>query len=326
MPLGTQEPVFFLGSVPFTWQDVRAHAVVTGAWAGLEQAAREGVACERLADEGDEEVDEDAIEAAAEEFRYERDLVTADEMEAWLARQGLSAEEWMGYIRRTWLLAEWEGRLGEIAASHVVDDAQVARALEVDLCCSGGRVELARRLAQDVAAAAASGLVATAGDASARDMARIRAGADAYRESVATAEAVARAVSGAPVDWIRVECQVLAFRDEHEAREAVLCVREDGVDLALLARDARREVQEVAFFLADIEPDHRAPFLSARVGEVVGPLLEGDQYAIYQVTAKVLPEPGDPDVAERARAAIVARHLEAEVNHRVHWHADVPAQ
>lgn len=326
MPLGTQEPVFSLGSVPYTWHDVRAHAVVTGAWAGLEQAAREGVACECLADEDDEEVDEDAIEAAAEEFRYERDLVTADEMEAWLARHGLSAEEWMGYIRRTWLRAAWQGRLEEIAAGQLVDEAQVARALEVDLACSGGRVELARQLAQDAAAAAAGGLVATAGDASARDMARIRAGADAYRESLATAEAVAREVSGAHVDWIRVECQVLAFSDEHEAREAVLCVREDGADLAELAHDARRELQDVAFFLADIEAGQRAQFLSARVGEVVGPIVEGDLYAIYQVTAKVLPAPGDPDVAERARAAIVARHLEAEVNHRVQWHADVPHQ
>lgn len=321
-----QQPVFSLGGDLFTWQDVRAHALATGTWAELEQAAREGVACECLADEDGEEVDEDAIEAAAEEFRYERDLVTADEMEAWLEREGLSAEEWMGHIRRTWLRGRWEGRLGEITVAQPVDNAQVARALEVDLACNGGRAGLARRLATDVAAAAAGGSSAAAGESSTHDMMRILEDAAAYRDSLATDEAVTREVGSAHMDWIRVDCEVLAFGGEHEAREAALCLREDGEDVEALAHGAGIEVQEASFYLSDVDAGRRAQFLSARVGEVVGPILEDDLYAVYQVTAKALPTPDDPDVAERARAAIVARHLEAEVNHRVQWHADVPHQ
>lgn len=326
MPPGMQQPVFSLSGDIFTWQDVRAHAEATGAWSELEQVAREGVACELLADNG-EEVDEDAIEAAAEEFRYDRDLVTAAEMEAWLAAGGVTAEEWMGHVRRTFLRLEWAGQLDEIVAEQEPDAALVARALEVDLACTGGRAELSRRLAEDAASAAALRAAEGPGDEPPpRDMARIVDEAARYHGTLATDDAVAREVSAAHMDWIRVDCQALAFEGEDEAREAALCLRDDGEALDDLARDARIEVQDVGFYLNDIDLDRRALFLSARVGEVVGPIPEDALYAIYQVSAKTLPTAGDPDIVERARAAIIARQVEAEVNLRVQWHADAQAQ
>ena len=77
MPSGMKLPVFSLGDDIYTWQDVVAHARATGDWASLEQAAREGAACEALADSGEIDEPDADIEHAAEEFRYERDLVTA---------------------------------------------------------------------------------------------------------------------------------------------------------------------------------------------------------------------------------------------------------
>jgi hypothetical protein len=229
----------------------------------------------------------------------------------------------------------WKDRLEGIVAEAEPDAEAVGRALDVDLVCSGDDLLLARRFAEDAAAAAALAEMAgsdpdTDGPGGAglraRGLADVLTAAQEYRALITTDEAVAREVSAAHMDWIRLDCQALSFASEDAAREAALCLREDGIDLEELARDAHVEADELAFYLSDLDPDRRALFLSARVGEVVGPFTEDDLHTLYQVTAKVLPAPEDPDVAERAREAILARSLESEVNRRVSWHAGIASQ
>src|SRR6266571_855600 len=56
------------------------------------------VAAERRADELDLEPDESAISGAAEAFRYEYDLITAEETEAWLENRGLTFDDFSDYF------------------------------------------------------------------------------------------------------------------------------------------------------------------------------------------------------------------------------------
>src|SRR5437899_3364829 len=58
------------------------------------------VAAERRADELELEADESAISSAAEAFRYEYDLITAEETEAWLANRGLTLDDFADYLTR----------------------------------------------------------------------------------------------------------------------------------------------------------------------------------------------------------------------------------
>src|ERR1051326_7928231 len=58
------------------------------------------VAAEERADELELELDESAISAAAEEFRYQHDLITAEETEAWLATRGLTLDDFSDYFAR----------------------------------------------------------------------------------------------------------------------------------------------------------------------------------------------------------------------------------
>src|SRR2546428_915412 len=58
------------------------------------------VAAERRADELDLEADESAISSAAEALRYEYDLITAEETEAWLANRGLTLDDFADYLTR----------------------------------------------------------------------------------------------------------------------------------------------------------------------------------------------------------------------------------
>lgn len=58
------------------------------------------VAAEERADEMEVELDESAISAAAEHFRYCHDLITAEETERWLASRGLTFEDFSDYFAR----------------------------------------------------------------------------------------------------------------------------------------------------------------------------------------------------------------------------------
>ncbi len=321
MPSGTQLRVFSLGDDIYTWQDVVAHATATGDWASLEQAAREGAACEALADSGEVDEPDAEIEHAAEEFRYERDLVTAAEMEEWLGEHGLTVADWMGAMRRMVLRQQWAADLEAIVADQDPDDESVAEALAADIRSSGTDRVLCQRLAADVAAAAAGREAAGDSRPLGRDLPRILEEAGAYRASVVTGEAIEREITAAHLDWIRVECRAVAFVDEAEAREGVFCLREDGMALEDLAADAHVETEDVDFYVGDIAPDRRAPFLSAQVGEVIGPVALNGAHAIYQVIGKVMPSVDDATLIERARGAIVDRSLAAEVTNRIRWHA-----
>ena len=50
------------------------------------------------ADEQDLEFDDDAIDAAAERFRYDHDLITAEETEQWLAGRGLALDDFSVFL------------------------------------------------------------------------------------------------------------------------------------------------------------------------------------------------------------------------------------
>src|SRR6059036_2508630 len=58
------------------------------------------VEAEKRADELDLDLDESAISSAAEAFRYEYDLITAEETEAWLENRGLTFDDFSDYFTR----------------------------------------------------------------------------------------------------------------------------------------------------------------------------------------------------------------------------------
>src|SRR5438552_16015977 len=60
----------------------------------------EAVEAEKRSDELDVDLDEAAISSAAEAFRYEHDLITAEETEAWLANRGLTLDDFTDYFTR----------------------------------------------------------------------------------------------------------------------------------------------------------------------------------------------------------------------------------
>lgn len=332
-------PVFAVDGNTFFWEDVVLDAVRRGKWNRLEQEVREGFAAMEEVDStaGDAGF-EAAVEEAAQEFRYARDLVTAKEMEDWLAAREIGILEWMQYIRRGVARSRTSARLGALVGRYLVEPTELDAAMRVDLICSGAGEELATDLAERVAAAVALGgpvEVESGGTAVlsqlppglSRETARERlelliqidAGAEAFRNASLTRDAVHREISHHHTEWIRIDCRAIAFGDEAGAREAALCLREDGLALDDVADAAHAIVAESRFYLDDLEPELRPVFLAARPIDLLGPILFEGSYTLFRVIDKVMPSEQDPEILLRAEAGVAARALAEQARLRVEW-------
>ena len=230
----------------------------------------------------------------------------------------------MGYIRRTVLRQRWADELEDLTAEYAVGDAEVEEALRIDLLCSRTHRILAEELAVEAAAAAATAEPALPAPGTDRDaiLAALRERAVRFRREALAPETIAREVQSNQMEWIRVDCRAIGFPQEGAAREAALCLREDGLDLEEVAGEADVPIEEVVFYLDQLDPEQHSRFLGAAVDDIIGPVAGPEAHTVYQVLAKVMPSVGDPEIVRRAEEAVLARLLASEVNRRVRWHAD----
>lgn len=265
--------VFTVGETEYRWVDVVAHAERSRVWDEIRRRAAEGVAA--LARVRVDQADEDQ---AATRFRYERNLIAGEEVEAWLARWELSIRDWRSYLRRT-LARE---RMPTQAAGDVDE-----RTLWAEAVCSGTLEREAHELAGRIAAADA------VGDPN------VDRAFERFRAEALTDAALTRVLAARPADWLRVNCRTLTFQDENAAREAALCIREDGVALAEVGVRAGLEVGEHRLMLGDTGPTLANVLLSARPGEFHGPVASGDGYVLVLVEDKIEPSLDDLEVRQR---------------------------
>ncbi len=345
--------VFAVGNRTYCWEDVVLAAKLRGEWDAFERRLRQGLACVKRAEELGEGPSEEELEAAAGDFRYERDLVAAEEMEAWLERRGLSVEEWMGYVLRERLRRDLSADLEEIEEGFPVDGDELAAALAAEGFCSGDFRGFAIRLAARAAGvegmreslAADSAEARPDGHASSpfetfpfdtlplalqnippdqlrdrlQDVARVEADFQRFRNSVLTPDAVRAQVAAHRLDWIQLGCRVVSFPAEDMAREAALCVREDGQDLEEVAVETCCALREGRFFLEDLDASLRDALLASTRGELLGPLAMDGEFALVLVTDKVMPSESDPEARLRAEDRIVDAAVDREMERRVRW-------
>jgi hypothetical protein len=315
--------VFSVGRSDYRWEDVLRAAELSGDWARLRQRAGEVVACLRRWEAEPEALGEAEIESAANEFRYDRDLISAEEMEEWLARWSLTAEGWMDYVRGSLLRQKWSADPGGpdpgASSEEEIDEHILAEAV-----CSGELRRLAITLAGRAAIAAreAEARRPEAVESENEPAARLESLELAFRrfcERALTPEVVKAQIRAAQTDWTRLDCRSVSFPSEGAAREAALCVRTDGRTLDEVAGDANREIRREEVYVERTPPAARDLFLGARKGDLIGPVQSGEEFLLYLVLEKVLPSEDDESVVLRAREAVVARLVEGEMNDRVKW-------
>jgi hypothetical protein len=342
-----EQGAFSVGSRAYTWRDVVAAAVLRGDWSVLEQQTRLGLALVQQAEEQDARPSEEQIEAAGQEFRYERELITAEEMEAWLGRFGITVDDWMDYVERS-LLRQANQDSETEAEPDEPDEDELAQSVIAEAACSGTLTEFAQRLAGRAAMAARAaaeklddageidpedldavrrevaaaferlGLPPPDGEAVA-ELSRLERTFEAYSSRLITPAAVRAQIEAHRLDWIRLDIFSLTFQNESAAREAWLCLEEDGTSLAQVAASAHIPVQEAHLYLGDVDAGARSGLMSARPGEIVGPLALGDRFHLFLLRDKSAPTEDDPEVRRRAEEALQGRLLEQELAARVHW-------
>ncbi|HTS88925.1 MAG TPA: hypothetical protein VMG41_10575 [Gemmatimonadales bacterium] len=323
-------PVFRVKDDTFTWRDIMLFTHRVGGWSEVLDGIADGLAGVRHAErlpEDEAEALEEAVDSAAAEFRYDRELITAEETEAWLAERGVTATEWLASVRREVARSQFANLLPELRGDTPQPPRQeMEEALRVDLSCTRLGQHLAERCAEQAAAAAVvgpprmssapqpasplpAGLDLEHTHAQLPLIESIVERVDRFRESVVSEEAVVREVRQHKMEWVRLECLTVDFPDLAQAKEAALCIREDGLEFSDVAGSAHREVLETRFYVDDLQEDLQSVLLSAMPGDVIGPTSVGESHTLFQVLSKTLPADSDPEVRARAEARLFARAL-----------------
>ncbi len=297
----------------FGWDEIRAAAQAWGEWEAFAADTARGLAALQYATAHRCLPASAAVQAAANEFRYARQLVSAQEAQAWLAAWGLSANDWLAYFRRT--LAKENLAQCELPP---VNPAEVERVLLAEALCSGKLGAWAERLAGRGA------LVARFNGADAvrrAEIAALDAAFENCRRQLLDPAALRQQIAHNYLDWIRCDCRYLWFAEERLAREAALCVRHDGLSLDEVAHAARAVVQEWSFYLDELTPAARAPFVAAQRGDWLGPLALLEGFPLLAITGKTLPDEADPQIRQRAETALVGHSMKQAMNESVRWNA-----
>lgn len=310
--------MFSIEDRQFGWEEIVIAARGWGEWQPFVETVRQSLSCLRLAAKTGEMPAAECLHRAATNFRYARNLISADEARGWLARAEMSVEDWMNYLRGQLLREKWAGRLDEIVAANPAGDEEVGEVIRGYAVCSGKLDEWAVELAGRAAVAAESGAFEI--EASARDLvSRIECAFERQRRQVMTPRLIETTIARHRLDWIRFDCRYIWFPEERIAREAACCLAEDGLTLEEVAHDARSIVQQWNFYLDELDAEARPVFLTAREGDALGPvkLLQG--FPLFSILGKRAPAADDAQIRTRAEQAITAGLMEQAISERVKW-------
>ena len=296
-------PLFAVGDDVYRWEDVVEFARLRGDWAALADEVRAGLrALHELRARGGEP-DETEIDAARREFRYERRLLSGDDLEAWLANRGVAFDDWTDYFERRLARAQEPAPPADV----LVDEARVEACLWPEGVCSGLLDETGEALARRVAACPGVPLD------------QLDQAFDAFCRGAATDELTAREIEINQLEWLRLVYERADFENEDAALEAALCVRNDGDSLADVAARAGVPLESRTDWLDELPAELVPLFLAARPGGVVGPVRTGQAFRLALLREKQTALPEDDAVRTRAATAVIDRAVEREKNERVVW-------
>ncbi|MEO6970320.1 MAG: hypothetical protein ABI217_05450 [Chthoniobacterales bacterium] len=307
------------------------------------------VAAERKAEVEDLEFDDGAIDTAVEQFRYQRDLITAEETEKWLSERGLTLNDFSTHFVRHYWAEKWDD-LEPDAIDYFSAPNELRELLTNELILSGELDQMAQRLSWRVAARCAAADRPADPELIAAEQARFfeRSGLDENQ----LAGWLKRL--GRDPDWFRdaLEMEAIQRRDcaallsrqarEHEiaalrlpltrfevetieldsldaAREALLCAREDGMSMEEVAIEGRYPYRHPEVLLEEIPEELQQKFLSVHPGDILEPIAHGDGFHLCRVVGKQEPDVDDPVVQKRAENRILDRHFADLSTRFIQW-------
>lgn len=337
--------VFAAGPIFYTDRDVIDTAIFRGELESSWNDLLRGIACENQS--GDAEMNESIVDAAVEAFRYDHDLITAEETEQWLEARGLTMDEFSAYFSRHYWKDNLPAPARNEAASSLYSSPEMYALLRAELILSGEFDRLAMRLSWRVAGLHESKETdVDLAQEKARffqregieeqqlsdwlnrlgreeewfkEMLRFEAIHSRIRNELLTPQIRQREMATLRLPLTRLDVEMLEVESEDAAREASLCVTVDGLSMEEIAREGRYPYRHVQLLIEDIEPDLQQKFLSVPKGDMLEPVARGDGFQLCRVIDKVEPKAEDPVIQARVDKRILDLHFSKLVSQHIQW-------
>jgi hypothetical protein len=326
------------GSQEYTPRDAIEAALFRGELDAKWKEFLRRVEAERRADELDLELDDSAIADAAEAFRYEHDLITAEETEAWLATRSLTLDDFTDYFTRRYCADALNEKIvpQQIEYTSATSELRQVFLAELILCGELDRMTTALmfRLAARCAEKDSDSDTITAEERKFFERNKIepaqlpnwleRLGRDSkwFDETVAMEAAFRRRSDTLLVPQARqrelvtlrlaltrFETELIELESRDAAQEALFCVREDGMSMEEVAIEGRYPYRRVDFLFEDIPSDAQQSFLSVSAGDVLEPVARGDGFELCRIIKKIEPQADDSAVGLRIEQRLLDRHF-----------------
>ncbi len=341
--------IFTSGNEEFTIRDVVDSANFRGEIDPVWKELLRLVAAEKQADANEMEIDESAIDAAAESFRYQHDLITAEETERWLTERGLNLNDFSDHFVRHY----WGQRIDDVEF-EVIEFASAPNELRelliIELILSdelgrmGGRlswrvaesrVEAKDRIDPALMSAEEERFLTDRGidkkqlpdwlgkigrePAWFKNTLEIEARYRAKLEALLHKQAREREMTSLRLPLTKFDLETIELDSMDAAREALLCVRDDGMTMEEVAGEGRYPYRHAEILLEDLPEDLQQKFLSVSAGEILEPISHGDGFHLCRVIDKSEPSAQDEKVRERADRRILDRHFSELTAKHIQW-------
>jgi hypothetical protein len=326
------------GTQEYAARDAIDAAIFRGEFEDKWQRFLRHVAAEEHADELELELDESAISAAAEAFRYEHDLITAEETEAWLANRGLTVDDLSDYFARQYCVGAVREGFSPEEIGYAAANAELRDLFVAELILSGELENMITKLTWRLAARcageeptseaiaaeerkfllrlgiqpaqAANWLEELGRDSHwLNEMLVIEAAYDTLCDRLLVPEARQRELITLRLRLTRFEIEVIELESRDAAQEALFCVREDGMSMQEVATEGRYPYRRADFYLEDLPVDAQQNYLSVSAGDVLGPIPHGDGFELCRIIKKVEPRLEDPTVKSRIDQRLLDRYF-----------------
>ena len=341
------------GTHEYTARDAIDAAIFRGELEDKWQTFLGHIAAEERADELELEVDEPAISAAAEEFRYRHDLITAQETEDWLAKRGLTFADFSAYFVRQYCTRALDEGFSSKEIGYTSAPQELRHLFLAELILSGQlddmTVQLMRRLA---ARCAGKEPASEAIDAEKRkflcrigiEPAQMAAwleemGRDSqwlnemlamevvyagHCDTLLVPEARQRELIALQLRLTRFEVELIELESQDAAREALFCVREDGMSLEEVATEGRYPYRVSDFLLEDLPEEVQQKYVSVSQGDLLGPMPRSDGFALCRIVKKVEPRLEDPTIKLRVDQRLLDHYFSDLTTKYTHPRLSVP--
>jgi hypothetical protein len=344
--LTAKERVIFRCGRDYTVRDVIDAAYFRGELKSSWEELLRGLEAEG---EASAETDEEAIASAAEAFRYERNLITAEETERWLEERGLTLEDLTDYFTRAYWRTALNAKVAKPMAFRSAS-RELRELLAAELFFSGEFDRMTKKHSWQVAASCAANKDDLPNDVieaeRERFFARAAIGADEYSvlleqlkrdpswfaemislqanyqrqcEILLAGPAPDQELATVRLPLTRFDVEIVEIKSHDAAAEALLCVREDGMSMEAVAAQGRYPYRRATMLLEDIAEESQQKFLSVLPGEVLDPIGRGDGFQLCRVMEKAEPTLDDPLVRTRVEERIIERHFSALVSKHIEW-------